>query len=492
MRHEHPKSKIHAPQDAGKATESFAKGGVVVNAEMLLDAIGEIDERYWEVHKQTAVVPWRRRAVALIAAVLLLALCVGTAMAVSPKFAQWVLSIIHLETHETPPTSDGQGDPEGSTPGLHKIDTADIDGQVTAHYFTSDGVVLTCDGGFYTCPYRQNNEVPVDTAFWEIRKDGIVNVGAKRVEFPLEHGGRTFQIIFDYAFVNGRLAISTWQQGLNEDPVGNGWQLGRIGDRTDVLLLGIPALRQDDYSFDYFLLELDTLEYSPLLDKLERKDMTTDYCTVSADLRYAILAGTNLQTDGFQYWVADLTNHTLTSCDQLTGKHITQAYFLDEATAIFCEKEGNLLNILSYSFPTGRMETVLGDIREGADSRREDWLFGRRYLASFYEDGTVELVDIPTGDRLELSGLNPQHLTFQESPDGSAVFVGYRQEVGEYAYCFSSMGVLCVESGVLRMLTRDSQTKGENFWGWLDNQTVVLSARDSANAYYVYVYEFRE
>lgn len=457
-----------------------------MNAEMLLDAIGEIDEKYLQMEQKTAVVPWRRRAVALIAAVLLVMLCVGTAMALSPEFEQWVLSIFHLESREKPPASGAQTNPADTGPGLRKIDEVDIDGKVHAHYFTSGGVVLVYEGGFYTCSYTAEGKAPEDAAFWQIQKDEIVKVEAKRAEFPLTHGGRTFQIVFDYAVLNGKLAVRLWHQGLNEDPVGNGWQLSAIGDRTDVLLMGIPALQNEHYTFDYFLLELEGLAYTPLLSGLDSAGLTTDYCTVSEDLRYAILARTDMESGMFGYWVADLGARTLTSCDSLTGTEVTWAYFLDDATAIFYEERDGLRSIASYAFPTGELKTVAWEI----DAEQNFYQVGKRYFAVCREENSGMLVDLRTGDWLELSGLNWEKITFRESPDASAVFIGYRQKAGERQTSFSRVGILHVESGVAQMLTRDTQAESEYFLGWLDAHTVVLSARDGANGYYVYVYDF--
>ena len=57
-----------------------------MNPEKLLDAIGMLDDRHFESRKKSRMAPWRRRFVALIAAVLMVILSVGTAMAVSPEF----------------------------------------------------------------------------------------------------------------------------------------------------------------------------------------------------------------------------------------------------------------------------------------------------------------------------------------------------------------------------------------------------------------------
>jgi hypothetical protein len=112
----------------------------------------------------------------------------------------------------------------------------------------------------------------------------------------------------------------------------------------------------------------------------------------------------------------------------------------------------------------------------------------------FQEDGTVDLIDLRTGLDLNMAGLNMDKITTSESPDGTRIMIAYEEtgENGELGYGFSRLGILNPESGVLHMLTRDVSGNSETFWGWLDNDTVVVTARDAAGGYYVYVYEFRE
>ena len=282
-----------------------------MDADKLLDAIGMIDDRHFEFSESPLAMTWRRRLIACLAAVLILAGSVGTAMAVSPEFRALVFSIFQIPTQETPPAADPSapsqtqsGGPSQS--GLGQLDTLSIDGIVHAHYFTSQGIALTYEGGFYTCSYAPSGAAPSDGAFWELREDGIVNIGAKRIEFPLTHGGRTHQIIFDYAILNGKLSIRVWPQGLSQDPVGNGWNVTAIDGRADIALLSVPVLTDDHYSHDYFLLELDTLEKTDLLADIPHDGLILDYFRPTSDLRYALIQGIDLQNGSSGYWLCDL------------------------------------------------------------------------------------------------------------------------------------------------------------------------------------------
>lgn len=476
-----------------------------MNPDKLLDAIGMLDDRHFEAEKKTRVIPWRRRLIALVAAVLMVILSVGTAMAASPEFRELIFSIFNIETHEQPPAENTdtlltEDNTDPSQSGLQEIDVVNIDEVVHAHYFTSDGIVLTYEGGFYTCAHGDGNAVPDDATFWEIRTDGIVDVGATRIEFPLTHGNRTIQITFDYAILNDKLSIKVWPQNMSQDPVGNGWNLEAIGNRTDVALLTVPVHTGTDYTHDFLLLDLTTLETTDLLESIPHDNMVIDACWITDDLHYVILMGIDRENGSYGYWFCDLELNTITTLDALTETDATVPYFLDDSTIIFQESlsEGHF-NVVSHHVPTGVQSVIFENT-----TRRSGDNAGYRGIQKnggngvhgllFCEDGSVDLIDLRTRVVLNMAGLNMDKLTTSESPDGTRVLIAYEEtgENGELGYGFSSLGILNPETGLLQMLTRNISGNPENFWGWLDNDTVVITARDAAGVYYVYVYEFQE
>ena len=481
----------------------------------LLDAIGMLDDRHFEAEKIVRITPWRRRLIALIAAVLMIALSVGAATAVSPEFRELIFSIFNIETHETPPAATVETTPseentvanvhpeentEPSQSGLQEIDVVSIDGIVHAHYFTSGGIVLTYEGGFYTCSYSEPDTVLEDAAFWEIHTNGVMEIDATRIEFPLNHGNRTFQIIFDYAILNGKLCIRVWPQNMNQDPIGNGWNLEAIGKRTDVALLTVPVHTDDDYSHDLLLLDLTTLETKNLLESISYDHVTVYGCRITDDLHYAILMGNDKETGYYGYWLCDLELNTITTLDIPTEPLALEPYFLNDSTLIFQETIGKgRFNVVSRHIPTGvenvMIENTTSRSRKNPGYRgiQKHGGYGAHCLL-FQEDGTVDLIDLRTGSDLNMTGLDMDKLTTSESPDGSRIFIAYEEtnKSGELGYGFSQFGILNPETGVLHMLTRDVSGNPETFWGWLDNDTVVITARDAAGGYYVYVYEFQE
>ena len=458
-----------------------------MNADVLLDAFGYIDDRFVVPEEKPRRISWRRSLTVLVAAVMIAAMCIGTAMAVSEDFRDFVFSIFRIETHDVPPAAE---ETHPTEPGLYEMDIVNIDGQVNVWHFSSGGYVMACGGGFYTSAWPDDETAPADPAFWEITFDGVREVQNTRVDLPITHGGKTFRILFDYAVLNGDLVIRVWPEGLNEDPVGNGWNVEPIGSRTDAALLTVPVLSENDYTHDLFLLDLATLETEELIVDTRSRCVTADGYQISDDLRYGIVTGIGPGSE-YGHWLYDLEAKTMAKLDA------DSACFLDNETLLLRKyQDQNTFDLVRMHIPTGIETNLMEDVSSsGYRPIRYHWADGRHGLL-FREDGSVDLMDFRTKELLKLTGLSPENLTCDESPDGSHICLGYEENDG-----FTSLGILDPETGVLRLLDREVGGGSESFQGWLDNDTLVITAHDSPDAettftpgdgYYVYVYRFRE
>lgn len=455
-----------------------------MNADMMLDAFGLIDDRFVIPDEKPKIISWRRTLAVLVAAVLISAMCIGTAMAVSEGFRDFVFSIFRIETHDIPPATE---EIHPTEPGLHEMDIVSIDGQVNAWYFSSGGYLMVCDGGFYTGEWSDAGAAPADPAFWEITFDGIQEVPGKRVDFLFTHGGKDFRIRFDCAVLNGRLAVRVFPEGLDADPIGNGWNVQPIGSRTDAVLLTIPLLTEAGYTHDLFLLDLNTQEAEPLI--LDAP-LLADAYWVTENLHYAIIVGCDPSSYDFHYWLHDLQSGETTELPQ----NVQSAWFLDNHTLAYRQALGNdRFSLVRYHIPTGVEQVILDNISTD-DYRpiRNHWAEGAHGLL-YSGDGTVSLVDFRTGEQMELTGLDAGHLTCDESPDVSRIMLGYQEGDG-----FASLGILDPETGILKLLNREV-SGSESFAGWLDRDTLVITAHDipdpdlnftPGDGYYVYVYRF--
>ena len=467
-----------------------------MDSNVLLDAIGMVDDVFLTEENVPVIRPVRRIVVLIAAVVAVLAMMV-TALAVSEDFREVIFSIFRIETPEVPPAPETvkptqtQDTTEENQHALREIGVVNIDDAVEAFYFSGEGFVYQMEGGFYTSERREGDMPPRDPAFWEITGDGIVEAAGYRVDFPFTHKGKTFQIIIDYAILNGKLCHLVWPQGLDEDPYGNGWNAVLLADRTDVMLLSIPVHQNKDLTTDYFLLDLATQETTPLLMGSEREDIVVDICWFTEDLHYAIIYGWIPFAQKSEVWFRDMEQGTVRTMRELVGGDVYLApYFLDNETIIYEEKlEGNRIRIGRYHIPTGIRQILVQDAAYSDYRSVQHSGYYSVYGMLKLEDGEYELIDLRTNERLSLSGLTSKGMQTSESPLSERIMISYYQTDGMYRK-YSSIGLLDPDTGILKVLERKPSDKGENFWGWLGENTIVLTNHDDNGKYCVYVYRF--
>lgn len=477
-----------------------------MDRDVLLDAIGMVDDAFLTEEAVPAVRPVRRFAVLIAAAVALLAMTV-TALAVSEDFREIIFSIFRIETQEVPPGPDSTlPDMTEDTTGtsqhpLREMGVVNIDGGVNVFYFSGTGYVYQTEGGFYTSERREDDLPPQDPAFWEITADGIVEVECHRVDFPFTHGGETFRIVIDYAVLNGKLCHRVWPQGLNEDPYGNGWNAVLLGNRTDVLLLSIPVNRIQDITHDYFLLDLATLETVPLLMASDWEEIIVDMCWFSEDLRYAIVYAWIPPTLETEILLRDMEQGSMLTMKELIGRDVYLApYFLDNETLICWEKldndlirENDRINVVRYHIPTGVRQLLVEDVPYSAYDSVQHSGYYSVYGMLEQGEGEYELIDLRTNERLRMSGLASQGMRTSEGPLSERIMISYYQTDGMNGQ-YTSLGLLDPDTGVLKVLERSPGECSEYFWGWLDENSIVLTSHeknnDGTSGYSVYVYRF--
>ena len=499
-----------------------------MNADTLLDAIGMVDDDLLVQEKRT-VSPFRRKLIVLVAAVLILALSVGVVTAEEGDFQQLrqeisqfaesvekvFLKVFNIETPEKPPESTlGPKPPlnaettapnemtepnettQPSEPMLEYVTMVDIEGAVYAHYFSGTGYRQVFEGGFYTYPERERP--PKEATFWEITKDGIVDVGNTRVDFILNHGGRDFRILFDYAVLAGKVCIMVWPEGKDENPYGNGWNARPVGNRTDIVLLSIPVSTSWDYSHDYLLLNLETLETVNLLEGIPVEELIIDALWVTEDLRYALMTGYNVRTKQSRDWICDLEEKQIWETRAWTGSDICDdPYFLDDRTLIACDYlPEERISVARYDIRTGEQTIIVENVpRRGETGYRPIYSRGAGgYHGLLYEeDGTAWLIDLRTGERYSLAGLTMSKSYRIESPDGKYILFADQERAKDEktSFCYPRIGLLDPKTGEMKVLTRDISGNAEYLYGFLDSNTVVISSRmDENDGYYLYVYEF--
>lgn len=444
-----------------------------MTAENLLDAMGMVDDHFLAEAPRR---PVARRLPVLAAVFAALMLSAVTAMAVSEDFREIVFSVFCISGEETPPIASAPADAPSQG-----IEVVNIDGAVTARYFAKEGIIRTQDGGFYTRDYQNNAQA----VFWEVSAQEMTGIPAAREDFLLLYAGRELRIRFDWAVLNEKLAIVVLPEGLDEDPMGNGWNLQPIGDRVDAALLSVPVLEGEFYNIHHLLLDLDTMH----TEVLWASDKPLDGAWFTEDLRYAI------GLSGGAYLFFDVEAGTESSFGE-----IREPYFLNNDTIICKQFHGDgSFDLIQYHIPTGISRVLLEHVtRKSGDTGYRGIRSGggEGFHGLLYRgNGTLDVIDLRTAEQLQLTGLDTiddGYLRTDESPDGSRILLAWEQtgEDGVLGYGFTTLGILDPSTGELKLLRRDVSGHDESIWGWLDETTVVILATDGGNAYWVYTYCF--
>lgn len=498
-----------------------------MKSEDLFDAIGMVDDRHLVPVKKSRRISVRRKVITLVAAVFLLMQMLVTALALNEDARQIIMEVVEnlfrTETYTEPSTpkftrpqlptepsttQDFTGTTESTettdsteptmptVPPIFHLSTVEIEGTVNAHYFYSERVTVI-DGGFYTFTERTGDEAPSSGTFWEIRPEGIVDVGATRVDFILPYGGKEYAVVLDYAVVDGELAVKDWVRPIGELPIENGLGSWSIGGRTDVIMLTIPVDMGLYESLDYLILDLETMQITRLFEAFSMDHMWISYCWYTDDLQYAIIYADDMNIRKNGYWFLDLKQGTMTDMDELFDGIVHNPYFLDDRTIVYHEYLGEeRINIIRYDISSGEKTILLENIlRRGKigyryvpiNTRGADGIHGLVY----YEDGSVELFDFRTGETLPLDGVDLSGYRI-ESPDGELIIMAYREKAIDEptGYCHPKLVVLDPCGKTVKILNRDIDGTFEAFWGCLNNHTIVFTKRSEEGGWYVYVYEF--
>lgn len=453
-----------------------------MTADMLLEAIGMIDDELLDVEDKRPAALWRRGVVAAALVALLAALLAVGAMALDPALREAFFSVFSIGTTEKPPAAQTLPEETGG-PGLRMIGRKEFDGVLSARYFQCEGFSNVYDGRLYTCGQDEAYSAP---KFWYAAEYGVASVDATRVDMPLSWGGTEFRILFDYAVVNGKLQTFQWQEKLDEDPYRYGWNLRTIGCRTDAVILTLPE--HDHFSGVYpMLLQLDTLEVTPLLAGVELRGYEPFAWWFTEDLRWAKLFAWDDNGVG-RTLLVDLDKKTVSLPEACFDHGITEFYLLRDGSAIGKTPDSDFWYC---DLTTGEQRlTLSGTERFDRDSMTGYRVIGQHGMDGYrtvvrLESGETILADLRTGQLLSLGELDWTDLTIRESPGGSHILFSWGSE---------KLGMLDLADGEMILLRREPGAQ-EHFQGWLSEDTIVIYSDPEEVAggeHCLYVYDFGE
>lgn len=418
--------------------------------------------------------PLRRAVAVACAAVLALVCTMAAAMAVSPELRATVISLFQLDAAEQVP---------GIPAGTNEVRQVVIGDTVTARYvkvegcwnwFVDDG--LMHKGSAWN---RQGNQ------FYQLDGETLAEVGADApmVEPVVLWNGVEYAGRFRWFVHNGQLYLDDrfYEDGdYSKTPIG--LVPHRLGSRTDVAVLS--AMDYEEYETDYFwIYDLKTGQVRDVLADCGVDALgPTRWVQFSEDLKYAIVQAGET-SEGTPY-LADLGQKTCTPMSQLFGMEIKE--FRMETgeggyRVTFCDNDTLLLTTHSrnstwaYHIPSG---AVVCTVEDGTDLRLIESQHSMLAL-SVDGDGGVSVVDIRTGGRIKLEGVDISRgfLCRANSTDTKLLWAEWDEVENNVSIRIDRLGVIDLETGVFTVFQREGlEELRNNEWAfWLSDSQVVVT-----------------
>lgn len=468
-----------------------------MNPDKLLDAIGMLDDRHFETKAKGRIAPWRRRFIALIAAVLMVIMTVGTAMAVSPEFRELVFRFFHISGVQTIPESTVGSDI--SVDDMFVEPSISIGDVLQGKYvhtpvstLAQDGIFLVCtddvhtkQGSHYDAYYENQGE------FTKLEEHTFSK------EYVLR--GTTFRVQFDWAEWGGKTIITWVDENTNSRIPGN------TGDPSALLIQLIFASTNDngEYIESYYpvLVNLHTGELTDVLagtgaEKLE----WIGNSAISEDLTKMLLCNTT--KDGYTLYYVDLTSKQMYSLDDLSGEKVDSCSLIGNTLACWSLTDG-YYKAWTIDLTTLQRTELFDSVFNAAATSEADagivfmmgfdsWVHeGNLYAGSAFalavdEAQNVFVIDLATGQKAPIEGYTWTADTQRiPGPDGTKLLLAECPDWQDYEY----VCVLDFENLTFTEFSRENR-QNEYLAYWFDADTVVicgeLTPESMCSDYYLY------
>ena len=464
----------------------------------LLDAIGMLDDRYFEAPKKSHTVSLKRKFAALLAAVLIIILSIATAMAVSPDFRELVFQFFHIEQTQVIP--DSSIDADLSIDDMFAEEPIIIGDVIEGNYVHTpvstharSGIYIVCtdevemrQGSHYDGYYIENGEF-IKLEEYTFQQDYTLY-------------GNDLHLEFDWVEYNGAVSIT------HVEPNDVFRKENESGDAAAVLFT-LQLTWQDGggnhHGTSYpVLLNLHTGELTDILAGTDVSKMPqVDKCAISSD-HAKLLLGQNAE-DGYFLHYVDLKSKQVYSIDELSGQHVTACSLIDNTLACWSLQENHytawkidlttLARTELFSSVLNAAATPEADagivFMEGFDSlnRWGDMYIGSRFALEVDEAQNVYVIDLTTGSKAQIDGYTWRDNTQRTpSPDGKKLLLAGGGAMGSN---FEYVGVLDFDNMMFAEFSRENELD-EYLAYWFDKDTAIIcsdiSSESLCSDYYLY------
>ena len=408
----------------------------------------------------------RRVLSAVCAAALALVCSTAVALAVSPELRATVISLFQLSAPEQVPVIPA---------GVNEVRQVTIGETVTARYVKVEGIwSWAADDGLMHKGNAWNRQ---GIEFYQLEGDTLAEVG---VDAPLAEpkalwNGEEYAGRFRWFVHDGRLYLDDryYEDGdYGKTPIG--MVPHRLGGRTDVAVLSATSC--DEYETNYFwIYDLKTGQARDVLAGCGVEALgPTRWVQFTEDLNYAIVE-VGASSEGTPY-LADLGKKTCAPLSELLGMEIQgfqRVTFCDNNTVLLTM--GPKSSTWTYHISSG---AVVCTVEDGTDLRFVDAEHLMLAL-SVDGDGGVSVVDIRTGGRVKLEGVDAGrgYLCRANSTDTKLLWAEWDEVENNVSIRIDRLGVIDLETGVFTVFQREGlEDLRNNEWAcWLDDSRVIVT-----------------
>lgn len=448
-----------------------------------------------KVKKKARIIPWRRNLAALIAAVLMAILSVGTALAVSPELRELVFRFFQIDQVESIPENNISSDL--SVNDMFAEPSIRIGNVLQGSYVHTPVSALAQNGVFLICTDDiQTNQGSHYDAYFE-KQGEFIKLEEQTFAQDYVLYDQTFHIQFHWAEYNGKVII-TW---IDEDAA---FRIPNNADDPSALLLQLifaSTNEKNEYIESYYpvLLDLNTGQLTDVLagtgaDELE----WIGNSAISEDFSKMLLC--SIMQDGYTLHYVDLSSKQMYDLNELSGQKVDSCSLTENTLACWSLTDG-YYKLWSIDLITLQKTELFDSVANAADTSHagivflmgfDSWVHeGNLYTGSVFaletdEAQNVFVIDLATGQRTPIEGYIWKSDTQKiPSPDGRKLLLAECPDWQDY----ESVGVLDFENLTYTEFSRENR-QNERLAYWFDEKTVVicgeLTPESFCSDYYLY------
>jgi len=463
-----------------------------MKADMLLDAMGEIDDAYivsaWD---RLASAEGRRRSryrklLAAAAAFLILVSSFSVAMAASEEFRNAVFRIFHIsEPVVVPPLGE-----QGQQDVLEIVGSVMTEGAVEVEYIRAKGSYGHTVMDEIVCV--KDEEACGEMRAYAIEEGCLWELEPHRESFEYIWKDITYRICFDWYDNHGAVSAGAEEYDLDTSAA---WSVQSVRGNARFVILTLSYGAQIEYSMYPLLYDLEAHEVVDVLGRcgqLPPQNITE--AQFSPDLSKILLtcgeAAMQYDENSSIVYCYTVDTGELQPLRDLCGMNVMNAWFIDEDTVgclWYDENFSDTLKVIDLS--SGECREIFSGLRElgwqGNDSGIS--LHGGRYGLLVGEDGSVSVYDFKTGEAVLVEGLSysADFPVRGFNGDGTKLLF-FRTDVGREVWA-AKMGILDLEKKTFTSFEREGTGVPKEYSvGWFGSGRVWIQANKD-DFWYLYL-----